>query len=214
MARIRILNKDGLQSQIKKAINRKMNLVFNEAKDLLLQQAKVYRDKFANSSEYQDIKSRMVGEFGFTPEEVAGLDRILDLLVPSTDNDITVSFITTGIAKSTKFMILEWVDFSKLKEHPIAQHELTKLDAAGSVIGITDIVSWIEWLEEGETIRGYEFFKSNESMSRSGAGLMRRDTGNIFVLEPTRIFERIGIEANINVLRRGFGILVKKFGKS
>ena len=214
MAKIRVTNKDTLQFQIEKAIAKKMDLVFAGAQELLQKQAQVYRDKFANSQEYQEIKSKMVGEFGFTPAEVAGLDRILELLVPG-GNEITISFVDT--VNRTKFMILEWVDFSKLKEHPLAQHELTKLNELGNVIGVTDVVSWVEWLENGETFHGFEFFRpnaANAARSRSGAGLMRRDSGGVFMLEPTRVFERIGNEADIDVLRKGFGLLVKKFGRA
>jgi len=209
MASIKILNKDNLQNQIRKAIDRKMDKIMQGAKELLEEQARVYRDKFANSQEYQNIKDKMRGEFGFTDEEVAGLDRILELMVPS-NNDVTVSFFD-----NKGNIMLEWVDYNKLRDHPFAQHDLTRLNKDGSVIGITDTVSWIEWLENGETITGYQFFRPNAAnlgFSRSGEGLMRVANG-IFILEPTRIFEKIANDANVDVLRRGFGLLVKRFGK-
>lgn len=212
MATIKVNNKQELEFQIQKAIKRKMDLVFDDGKKLLIEQAKVYRDKFANSTEYQNIKTKFVGEFGFTPQEVAGLDRILDLMIPG-NNDITISFFDK--VGTSQFLILEWVDFEKLKKHPVTQHELTRLNKDGNVIGITDIISWIEWLEEGVTVAGYSFFKPNQNnvgFSRSREGLMRK-AGGFFSIEPTRILKKIESESNINVLKKGFGLLVKRHGK-
>jgi hypothetical protein len=113
-------------------------------------------------------------------------------------------------------LILDWVDYDKLKTHEYAQHALTKLDRDGTVVGVTDIVSWVEWLEEGVTVAGYQFFRPNRAniaFSRSGEGLMRHSTGRPFVFEPTRIFEKIAkLEAASrgSFLRKGFGVVVSR----
>jgi len=211
MAKIRVLNSRELDLQIQNAIKSKMEGVFTKAQSLLIEQAKVYRDAFANSAEFNNMKTKLVGEFGFTPDELAGLDKVLDLLMPQ--NEVTTSFLDT--VGSTKFLILEWVDYQKLKTHPLVQHPLTKLDKFGKVVSVTDVISWVEWLEEGVTVAGYSFFRPNNKnidRSRSKQGLMRKSNG-FFVIDPTRIFEKIGNEANNKVLRRGFGALVRKVGR-
>jgi hypothetical protein len=215
MARIIVRNIGEVTEQIKKVATKKMGRIFDssQSKSLLQEQAEVLKDFFAKSPEFAAIKTSLVGEFGFTPAEIANLDRILTLLVP--DNDITKT--STETIGSAKLLILEWVDFNRLKEHPFSQHVLTKLDSTGRVIGITDIVSWIEWLEDGVTIRGFQFFKpnfTNIARSRSGEGLMREIPGSLFKIEPSRIFQKI--EKNIkklSILKKGFGLVVKKLGK-
>lgn len=211
MAKLVIKNELQLQGQIKKALTNRMARVFAQGPKLMLAQGELLRDIFANSKEYNDVKGRLQGEFGFTNAEVSRLDRILELLVPG-NNEITVSKIQSGPSKF--LMQLEWVDLAKLKAHEFAQHVLTKLDSEGNITGITDIISWVEWLEEGETFRGFEFFRpgpANEAFSRSGQGLMRRSQGNFFSFEPTRVFEKIAKkEVDGNFLKKGFGLLVKK----
>jgi hypothetical protein len=174
MARIIVRNIGEVTEQIKKVATKKMGRIFDssQSKSLLQEQAEVLKDFFAKSPEFAAIKTSLVGEFGFTPAEIANLDRILTLLVP--DNDITKT-------------------------------------------SITDIVSWIEWLEDGVTIRGFQFFKpnfTNIARSRSGEGLMREIPGSLFKIEPSRIFQKI--EKNIkklSILKKGFGLVVKKLGK-
>lgn len=214
-----ISSQDNLEAQIRRAINKRLRKVFVNGNLLLKNQAEVLRTVFANSQEFNDIKTKFKGEFGFTDEEVGNLDRILNLLIPD-GNEITVSRIKTGPSEFS--MILDWVDFKKLKAHEYAQHELTRLDEAGQEIEITDIVSWVEWLEEGATIRGYQFFrpgrrqaggKDPAAFSRSGEGLMKQSTSNFWTFEPSRVFEKIATDEKGNFLKKGFGILVKRFAK-
>lgn len=214
MAEIRLKNKNRIPGLIKKAIANKVRPVFQRGEFLLDEQAKVLRDVFQNSEEFRSLGGKLKGEFGFTDEEVNNLNRILTLMTPKSGSPVTVSKIkTTG----NKFsMLLEWVDFAQLKDHEFAQHVLTKLDETGSVVSITDVISWVEWLEEGATIRGYNFFRPRgrgRIFSRSGEGLMRRGSGNIWTFEPTRILESIAKRTDVTTLKKGFGVLIKRFGK-
>ncbi len=218
MAEIKLRNISKIGTQIKKAISKKVGRIFLNGQELLNNQAKKLQLEFATSSEFEDIKTQMVGEFGFTPQEVAKLDRILDLMVPG-GNDITTTQVKIGPGKF--LMELNWVDFSKLKTHEFAQHELTKLDKNGNVISVTDIISWVEWLEEGETFRGFQFVKSGgilegsavSNRSRSGEGLMREVTGGVFAIEPTRVFEIIAKSEKGKFMKQEFKRLVKKSKK-
>lgn len=214
-----IKNLNQLESTVKKSVMNRLKKVFEKGDVLLNEQAEVLRQVFANSEEFRSLKGKFKGEFGFTDEEVNNLDRILDLLVPG-NNEITVSKIKLG--PSQFIMSLDWVDFKKLAAHEYAQHELTKLSATGSVVSITDIISWVEWLEKGATIRGYQFFRPSgpagvegkTAFSRSGEGLMKEKSGSAWTFEPTRIFERIAKEEeNGKFIKKGFGLLVRRLIK-
>lgn len=221
MPTIRIKYENRLEAQIKRAIRAKMKRVFDNSEKLLLGQAEVLRQKFQNSKEFKDLSGKLVGEFGFTPEEVQKLDRITDLMVPK-GNEITITKIKTG--PNLFLMQLDWVDFRKLKEHEFAQHALTKLDQSGRVERITDIISWVEWLEEGASVIGYQFFRPGTGVarlegggraaaaqfSRSGEGLMRRTSAGFWTFQPTRVFERIAQEEKADFIKKGFGLLLKK----
>ncbi len=63
---------------------------------LIKQQAEILRNVFKDSPEYASIKTDMVGEFGFTSQEVGNLDRILELLVPG-NSPITISDIKAHV---------------------------------------------------------------------------------------------------------------------
>lgn len=215
MAKIIILDQQTLEKNIKSAIDRKIDRAFKRGGKVLIQrQAEILRDMFANSKEYNDIKTGLVGEFGFTNEEVTNLDRILTLMVPGANN-VTFGTIKTGFG-SDKSILLEWVDFEALKEHQFAQHPLTRVNGP-LVRGITAIVSWIDWLENGVVVRGFEFSDvnaKNKRFSRSGEGIMRPLENNIFEIKPSRVFERIGKEAGQNlILERGFSIIIKELTK-
>lgn len=220
MPEIIIKNQNLLDAAIRRAFQEKMRRVFTKGKFLLNEQAEILKNVFANSEEFKSIKTKFKGEFGFTDEEVANLDRILELLVP--ENEITVTKIK--LSSGQFLMSLEWVDFAKLKAHEYAQHKLTRLDEAGQISEITDIISWVEWLEEGASIKGYQFFRPSQlrakkggadpkAFSRSGQGLMKEANSNFWTFEPRRVFERIAKEEDGDFLKKGFGILVRKLAK-
>ena len=210
MPKITFRDQQKFERQVKAEVIRKMRRVFKKSEFLLDEQAEVLQRAFANSEEFQALSGRLKGQFGFTDEEVAQLDRVLTLLVPGS-HGVTVKKVKTS---GTSFSImLEWADYDKLKDHEFAQHALTRLDAAGREIGVTDIISWVQWLEEGVTIQGYQFFRpnaANAAFSRSGEGLMRPRAGGVFTLEPTRVFERIGKLENGSFLRKGFGVVLRR----
>jgi hypothetical protein len=207
-------------AKIRRAVDRKMSNVFARGNLLLERQANILREAFASSPEFNEMKTSQLGQFGFTPEELAQLDKVLQLLVPGNHN-ITVSQIRTTPGRS-KLLLLQWVNFEELTKHPFTQHELTRLDEQGNVIEITDVISWVEWLERGATFRGFQFFKPGGTFqggqlslrSRSGEGLMRK-VGGVFIIEPTRIFERLGSDRLLTLptLQNGFGILVRRFAR-
>ena len=222
--RIKVLNAQGFENAVREAVVQRMRSIFDtKAKFFLKEQAEILQQKFLSSEEFTALGGRLVGEFGFTPEEVNNLQRISSLLVPGS-NDITVSKVK--VAKGEYSMLLEWVDLAKLKEHEFAQHVLTRLDASGRVIGITDIVSWVEWLEEGATVRGYYFSRPGgrfsgpageqvaaANFSRSGEGLMKKSQAGSWIFRPTRVFERIGKQTSKQDFKRGFGLLVRSLNE-
>lgn len=208
-----------VEADVKKAVLAKMRRVFRRAPFLLDQQAEILQQTFENSNEFQGLFGSERGKFGFTDQELTQLPRILKLLVPGGGNQITVKRVKTQ-GQSLQ-LILDWVDFEKLKTHEFAQHVLTRLDQSGRVVGITDVVSWVEWLEEGEVFRGFQFFRPSSrtgsqgganpvAFSRSGEGLMRPSQGSFFRFEPTRVFQRIAKLENGKFFRRGFGVLVQR----
>lgn len=216
-----LLNERQIGSQVKNVISLKMTKLFQsaQAKALMRSQAELLRDSFAQSSDYTAIKTNdvLIGKFGFTPRELANLDRILELMTIGS-NDVTKMIVkTTGV----KSLTLEWVNYKKLIDHSYATHLLTKLDNTGKIVGITDVVSWVKWLEEGITISGFQFFRPGGIIpgtggttaairSRSGEGLMRDIGTGFFVLRPTRILDRIANRANDTFLRKGFKLIVRK----
>jgi hypothetical protein len=213
MPRIFFTNVNNFERSIRAETIRRMRNVFRKSAFLLDAQAEILQKAFASSAEFKALSGSLKGQFGFTDAEVANLNRILDLLVPG-GHDITVKRVKTS--GNNMALILDWVDFEKLKMHEYAEHALTRLDKDGNEIGVTDIVSWVQWLEEGVTIAGYQFFRPNRAnigFSRSGEGLMRVATGRPFSFEPTRVFERIAkLEAagGAPFLKKGFGVVVTR----
>lgn len=163
---------------------------------VMQKEAERLADKIISSRSFQKLKTpAFIGRFGFTPEEVSRLDQLGPLLVGS-DPDITN--IKKDIKGKNKSIQLNWVDFEALKTHQVAQHPLTKLNLdTGGFEQTGTIVSWIEWWENGVTVRGHVFTRGNQfnsSRSRSGAGIMQTRTGSSFVMRPTRIFELTGMQ--------------------
>lgn len=206
---------NSFEREIRKEVDKIFSTAFRRGGGLLLKnQAEVYRDLFKNSDEFRSLKTDLVGEFGFTKEEVFALDKILDLMVPE-GNRITVNRIKSDIGRP-KEIILDWVDFEALKTHPFAQHDLTKLDRVSNTFVVQQTVSWVEWLEEGVTITGYTFSDKTRTdkgrFSRSGQGLMRKSkksSGN-FIFRPTRVFENISRKAeDFSILEKGLGLLLR-----
>ena len=218
MAKITFKNTTAVDAAIRQAVDKRMTNIFARGGPLLIkQQAEILRNVFKDSPEYASIKTDMVGEFGFTSQEVGNLDRILELLVPG-NSPITISDIKASKGRP-KSLMLKWVDFNQLKDHEFAQHALTRLDNTGSVTGVTDIVSWVEWLDEGVSILGFTFSDAigQNRRSRSGEGVMQQQKGGSFTIQPSRVFERIADlgarPGGLNIIKKGFGIIAKRLGK-
>lgn len=218
MAKITFKNTSAIDTAIRQAVDKRMTNIFARGGPLLIkQQAEILRNAFRDSPEFASIKTDMVGEFGFTNQEVANLDRILELLVPG-NGPITISDIKASKGRP-KSLMLKWIDFGKLKDHEFAQHALTRLDNTGSITEVTDIVSWIEWLEEGVSVLGYTFSDAigQKGRSRSGEGIMQQQKGGSFTIQPSRVFERIADlgsrPGGLNIIKKGFGIIAKRLGK-
>jgi hypothetical protein len=187
-----------VKDRILKAMDKMDSILFKESERL----AKLV----TSSDEFQLLKTPLlIGRFGFTPSEVNRLNELEPLIGPNNNNSITQVVKRLGIKNPR--IELKWVDFDNLKNHDSAQHPLTKFDSdSRSFIDTGTTVSWIEWWEEGVVIRGHVFSRLNQissEFSRSGEGIMRKARGGgFFMLQPTRIFEKIGDTQAKEVTRR------------
>ena len=213
MAEFDIANAREFEQFLKKEINKRMKLVVEDSEQFLIKQSDKLRDSFEKSQEFRDLQTRLVGEFGFTPEEVRDLPKILTLLVPNNSNNVTSIKLTR--TNNEFAAILEWVDFDKLKQHPLAQHELTRLNPRTGQFEVTEIISWVDWLENGAVVRGYDFQPVQENFSfskfsRSGKGIMRPVGGGLWQFQPTKVFDNIGQSFSQSDFRRGFGAVIRR----
>ncbi len=212
MAKIKITNERQFEEFLQKNINKKMELIVKDSESFLMKQSEILRDTFANSQEFRDLSGRLVGEFGFTQEEVRDLSKILALLTPGSEK-ITTLKVTQS---NTKFAaILEWVDFDRLKDHPLAQHDLTRLDRTTGQFELTETISWIDWLENGAVVRGYSFEDvgsnaASKRFSRSKKGIMRKSSSGFWEFSPTRVLETIGERFSKSEFERGFGVVLRR----
>lgn len=185
-----------VKERVVRAIDKLDEFMFNEAERL----AEVVR----NSREFRELKTPLlIGRFGFTPSEVSRLDEIFPLIGPRGNNQVTK--VKKRLRARAPAIELQWVDFDKLKDHALAQHPLTRFNPdSGQFESTGTVVSWIEWWEDGVTIRGHIFTRGNQrnvEFSRSGQGLMQSRRGSFFMLQPTRIFERVGLQQAGEVTR-------------
>lgn len=214
MANIKVINEQQFDQALKKEIGKKMqNIILNSDK-FLMKQADILRDQFQNSQEFRDLSGKLVGEFGFTPEEVRNLKEILTLLVPG-NNRVTTLKVTQSSSKFSA--ILEWVDFNKLKDHPLAQHDLTRVDSQTGQFKLTETISWVDWLENGAVVRGYNFSEvggnsPGRAFSRSGKGIMRESKSGFWDFTPTKVFDSIGKKFSEAEFKRGFGVVLRRRG--
>jgi len=192
-------NEAAFDKAVKKAVAKKASIVLDRAKELLVKQNDILSDKFASSAAFIDLKTNLRGEFGFTDEEVRGLDRIISAM--KSDPSVT------RIRSDKDQVILEWVDYDALKNHELAQHELTN----SSSFGTPEIVSWVEWMEEGVTVHGYIFDESSKSkFSRSGEGLMKKQSGGLFKIAPSKILNKLGKSVKPAEFKRGLAAILKR----
>lgn len=213
MARLKIANPREFEQFLTKEISKRVQKAVAGSEKFLMKQAELLRDKFDNSQEFRAVQTRLVGEFGFTPTEVRNLKQILKLLVPGS-NKVTTLKVTTGSSQFSA--ILEWVDFDKLKAHPLAQHDLTRLDPVSGSLTLTETISWVDWLEDGRVVRGYTFnpIRSgndpSSKFSRSGQGIMQLSRSGFWEFRPTKVFRNIGKSFSGSEFKRGFGVVIRR----
>lgn len=201
-------NKDA-ELDIQFAVIQKLNRAIRSPKmrQLFEKQAEILTSLYVYSGEFQAMKTRLVGEFGFTSEELAKLEGVSKVLnsYPITKIEIISGLNIAGI-------ILQWCDYDLFKEHPIAMHDLTQYEPSVNAWSLTETISWVEWLEEGITVRGYRFDPTQRGkFSRSRQGLMRPTEGGLWVFEPTNILHRVADMLNIKKnIAQGFGLVFKR----
>jgi hypothetical protein len=189
-----------------------MRLAIARMDKILFEEAEKLADRVRESEEFKALKTpTLIGQFGFTPQEVANLDNLFPVI---QGGDKSITNVKVKTMTKIKSAILNWVDFAKLKDHPVAEHELTSFDARSRTFSVDQIVSWIEWWEEGVTVRGHIFTRGNElnrSFSRSGLGIMMPRSGGFFLLRPTMIFQKTGAQSGEikQRLQRSFQKLVQ-----
>jgi len=207
MVQFIVKNASDFDKQLRAAVNIKVARIIANSESFLLETAEMLRDQFASSTEFLEIQTKLVGEFGFTPEEVVDLSKILDLLVPN--NEITK--LSLKVSPNRQEAMLEWVDIAKLKQHQLAKHDLTKLNLQTGNFELTDVISWVEWLEDGAIVRNYVFDgEQTGRFSRSGEGIMRRVSGGFWEFAPTKVFEKIARRLKDSDIARGFGVVIRK----
>jgi hypothetical protein len=212
MARIKIGNIQfnrfarEIQSHVRSIFSR----AIDESRDLVFRESEMLAEAILQSEEFNSLQGRLAGEFGFTPEEITDLPRIGQLLIPGTDRNITNIEIKNNTQRNS--IVLNWVNFDNLKKHPLSQHDLTRFNRSSGSFEVQQTISWVEWLEEGVTVRGYVFDpgRTNSPPSRSAAGLMVQRSGGIWVYRPTQLFRDLGRKFDDQRLRRGFGVIIRR----
>lgn len=204
------------ENQILECANRRVAETVERMDDIMFREIQRLTDEVLQSDEFQQLKTpALIGRIGFTPEEVERLDNIEAVIAPRRSSPITN--VEKDLTPGSPSITMQWVDMDRLKEHPIADHPLTRLDPqSGQFVDTGTVVSWIEWWEEGVTIRGHVFSRGNQTnqdFSRSGEGIMMERQGGLFLLRPARVFQRVGDqEARVTQrnLLKSFRRLMKK----
>lgn len=166
------------------AMDKLDEFMFNEAERLAT--------ALVNTDEFRRLQTPvLVGKFGFTPSEVSRLGEVANVVA----RDRSVTMVNKRLRGNRPKVELRWVDFDELRQHPVGDHPLTRLNPETLRFEDTGtVVSWIEWWEEGVTIRGHVFNPGNRralQFSRSGRGIMQASAGSLFMIEPTRVFEKV-----------------------
>jgi hypothetical protein len=149
---------------------------------------------FLSSKDFKDIKTRLVGEYGFTDGEAQALDGIVDAMnrvnrVQSTDSEF----------------IVEYLPLEELHEQPEARHTLSNSAGSG------ESISWTRWLEDGASVLGYSFSAKASEDSRSGKGIMNE--GGAWRLRPTRAFSNLRKKLRIEDVKKTLSISIRKVSK-
>ncbi len=149
---------------------------------------------FLNSSDFRNIQGSLVGEYGFTPEEVSALDNIVTAMNRVTDREAT----------DTSYVI-QYVNLEELHKQPEAAHNLFVRPDRG------EQVAWTRWLEEGASVLGYSFSDEDTKTSRSGKGTMA--SGGSWRLRPTRAFSQLSKKVGIDDVKKIMTLSIRKIKK-
>jgi len=201
MARVTLSDPGGFERKLKEIINNKQKQVIKDLEKYLVKVNEMLGDKFAESKEFKDIKGSLRGEFGFTDSEVTDIDRVINII--KTDKKIT------KIRANRDTVVLEWIDFDALKNHEVAQHDLTKLNSKTDAFEVVQTVSWVDWLENGLSITGYAFEDGGGKFSRSKEGRMVEGTG-LFKLPRTKIFDKIARSISKKEVSAGIATILQR----
>lgn len=201
MNEISITNLSKLENKIKKVMNKKTNQLVRDLEEFLINVNELLGNRFAESKEFNEIKTSLRGEFGFTSEEVAELDEIINVI----KNDKSI----TRIRANSNRIILEWVDFEALKKHPAALHPLSKKQKGSNKFDVSDVVSWVDWLENGLSITGYVYKEEGKKASRSESGVMRRSS-QTFRLRKTKVLEKLAKTITKTKIKAGIAVIIEK----
>jgi hypothetical protein len=165
-------------------------LVATQARKLFQKKIEELNEAFLTSSDFKNIKTRLVGEYGFTPEEVQSLDNIVDAMTRVSNIDDSDGFV------------IQYVNLRALHNQPEAQHGLSSSSRAG------EVVSWTEWLEEGVSITGHSYTAKPSPDSRSGKGIMSE--GGAWALRPTRAFSNLSKKFGLKEAKEIMTLSVKR----
>ena len=196
-----IIDEDELNRKLFRIVEKKQKQLLKDFEKYLVRQNKILGDKVLKAPEFRQIKGSLKGEFGFTDEQIDALNGIINTI--KNDQDIT------RIVVGPDRVALEWVDFEALKAHPIAQHKLTQFNPETKQFDLEQIVSWVDWLENGLSITGYVFEEGGGKFSRSGEGRMQKGNG-VFRLPKTKMFETIAQSVKDKEIISGISVILSK----
>lgn len=184
-------NLDGFERFLDRKLDSLAKKVAKEARVEFEKKIKELNTAFLNSADFRAIKGTLVGEYGFTPEEVSALDNIIDAMTRVSNKE-----------ESDYSFVIEYVSLSELHKQPEAAHNLFVRPDDG------EQVAWTRWLEEGASILGYSYDPETSKSSRSGKGTMEKGGG--WRLRPTRAFSKLAKKLNFKDLRGVMALAVRR----
>lgn len=186
-------NLDQFEKFLDKKLGKIAKAFTKEAEQEFKSQIDRLNRSFLSSKAYRDVKGSLAGEYGFTKNEIAALDNIIDAMTRVSSQ-----------SKTDDSFVIQYVNLEDLHAQPEAQHALT------SKYG-TDVISWTRWLEEGVSVLGYSFSPEGGKDSRSGKGIMKK--GGAWQLRPARGFTKLRNNLELSELKKKMSLVVKRIKK-
>jgi hypothetical protein len=193
--RLEFKNLSELETFISSRIKKISKKIMKEAEKDFRKKIDELNNSFLNSKDFREIKTRLVGEYGFTEGEVQALDNIVDAM----------SRVSKYTSSDSEFVV-EYISLAELHGQPEARHTLTSAKSGGETI------SWTRWLEDGASVLGYTFSAKDSENSRSGKGVMSE--GGAWRLRPTRAFSNLRKQLKLEDVKKILSISIKKIAKS